>query len=290
MSAFKAKIGETYIIGSTLLSTITIAIIGTVLLVNSFDAITSIGWELFSNVWSPSEDRYGIMAMFYSSVVVTIIALFLAIPLGLMTAIYTSEILDAEKRPYVKSLLELLAGVPSIIYGLIGVAFFSIWIQDLFELQSGRTILTAGILLAIMILPGIITLADDSMQNVPRKYRESALGMGFYPYEVILRVVLPMAKGDIAGSVLLAVGRALGETMAVMLVIGGIDRIPNPVYNFLNPGQTLTSKLGREIAESAFGTTHFSALIFIGLMLLVIVLTLTIFTQYYFKKEKRLHE
>ncbi|MGZ8184951.1 MAG: phosphate ABC transporter permease subunit PstC [Methylobacter sp.] len=290
MSAWSNKIGRAYILISTLISAAIILLIVLVLFVYSWDAISQKRADLFTLIWNPAVGRFGILAMLYGSVMVTAIALTIAIPLGLATAVFTSEMLGARYRYYVKSFLELLAGIPSILYGLIGVAFFSVWLGDLFDLQSGRIILTAGVLLAIMVLPSIITLCDDALHNVPQQYREVAKGLGLYPYEVIMSIVLPLAKTDIAGAILLSLGRALGETMAVMLVIGGIDKIPQPPFNVMVPGQTITSKLGREIGETAFVSMHFSALIFMGLVLLVIVLVLTAIAQHYFKPEQRLYE
>jgi phosphate transport system permease protein len=290
MSNLSARIGKIYIISSTLISVAAILLILVFLFINSGDAVTRLGWRLFTLEWHPSTESYGILSMVFGSVVITMLALVFAVPLGVFSAIFISEMLPSGYRLFVKSLLEVLAGIPSIIYGLVGIAFFSVWIRDFYHLQSGRTILTAGILLSIMILPTIITLTDDALHNVPGKYREAARGLGLYDYEIVKSVVLPIARADILGAVLLALGRALGETMAVMLVIGSIDKIPQPVFNFLVPGQTITSKLGREIAESSFGSLHFSTLIFMGLLLLVIVLILTITAQFYFKKEQRLYE
>jgi len=261
-----------------------------VLLLNSWDAISQKGWQLFTLNWSPPKGEFGILSMCYGSVAVAIIALVIAVPLGVTTAVFTAEMLPDGYRFYVKSLLELLAGIPSIIYGLIGVALFSVWISDFFDVKSGRTLLTAGILLSIMILPTIITLSDDALKNVPQQYRETARGLGLYPYEIIKDVLLPIAETDIIGAVLLASGRALGETMAVMLVIGSIDQIPHPFFNLLTPGQTMTSKLGRELAETSFGSLHFSAMIFMGLLLLCMTLGMTTLTLRYFKPENRLYE
>jgi phosphate ABC transporter permease protein PstC len=290
MSVCTRRTGKTLVFTSTLISTGIILLILTVLLINSWDAVSQLGWGLFSLRWDPAAGQFGILSMLYGSLMVTAIALMIAVPLGLACAVYLSEILDDKHRFYVKSLLELLAGIPSIIYGLIGVAYFSVWIGNLFALQSGRTILTAGLLLAIMVLPTIITLSDDALHNVPQKYREAAKGLGLYRYEVIKGAVLPLAKSDITGAVLLALGRTLGETMAVMLVIGSIDKIPQPIFNILVPGQTITSKLGREIEEAAFGSLHFSTLIFMGLLLLVIVLVLTALAQHFFNSEQSLYE
>lgn len=290
MLALKTKIGSAYILGSTVLSMVIILLIVIVLSFYSWKAVSEIGWSLFTVKWNPANNQFGIVSMLYGTVFVTLIALILALPIGIFTAIYTSEILPYKYRIIVKSSLELLAGIPSIIYGLIGIAFFGVWVQDLFDLQSGRTILTAGILLGIMILPTIITLTDDALQNVPQKYREAGRGLGLYKFEVIKNSVIPIAKPDIKGAVLLALGRALGETMAVMLVIGSIDKIPSPFFNWLSPGQTITSKLGREIAESSFGSTHFSAMIFMGLLLLIIVVLLTVIAQRKHHHAERLYE
>lgn len=284
------KLSRFYILGSAGFAAFFILLIFLVLITSSWTAVSSQGMALLSFEWNPSKDKFGVLAMLYGSFAVTLIALVVATPLGLLSAIFTSEILTPAFRAPVKSVMEILAGIPSIIYGLIGVAFFSIWVGDFFNLQSGRTILTAGILLAIMILPTIITLCDDALHNVPSRYRETAAGLGLYKYEIIKDVLLPIAKTDITGAILLALGRALGETMAVMLVIGSIDRIPKPFYNVLASGQTITSKLGREVAESAFGSVHFSALIFMSLLLVAITVALTSATQYYFRKEKRLVE
>lgn len=279
----RGKIGKGYVFGSALISMAIILLILAVIFITSYDAITEVGWDIFTLKWNPPDGRFGILSMLYGSLAVTFLSLLVSVPLGILTAIFTAEILPPKYRVYVKSGLELLAGIPSIIYGLIGVAFLSVWIGRLFDLQSGRTIFTAALILSIMILPTIITLCDDAIRNVPQKYMEAARALGLYKHEVILSSALPIAKTDITGAVLLALGRALGETMAVMLVIGGIDKIPQPIYNFFSPGQTITSKLGREITESAFGSLHFSAMIFMGAVLLAIVLSLTVIVQQYFK-------
>jgi len=283
------RIGKGYVITSTLLSVLSIVLIFSVLIISSWDAILTNGWQVFSLKWNPSTNHFGILAMLFGTLAVTFIALLIAVPIGVCTAIFTSQMLKPHYRLIAKSLLELLAGIPSIIYGLIGVAVLSTWMQNTFDLQSGRTILTAGILLSIMILPTIISLVDDAFFSIPNQYKEAGLGLGLYRYEVIKNLFIPIAKPDIVGACLLALGRALGETMAVMLVIGSIDKIPSPIFDWLNPGQTITSKLGREIAESSFGSLHHSSLIFMGLILLSIVMLLTLLAQRYFQSRERLY-
>lgn len=284
MSVFQNKIGKGYVMASTYISIAMTLLIFFVLFWNSYPAFSKIGWDLFSLNWNPAKDQFGVLSMLFGTFSVTIIALILAVPTGILTAIFTSEILPSRYRLYVKSAIELLAGIPSIIYGLIGIALVSPWLATLFDLSSGRTLVTAGILLAIMILPTIITLTDDALHNIPKKYREASRGLGLFQYEIIVKTLLQIAKKNIAGAVLLALGRALGETMAVMLLVGSIDKIPQPFYNLLSPGQTITSKLGREIGESAFGSLHFSALNAIGFLLLLVVIFLTIGTQIYLRK------
>lgn len=267
---------------------ISILIVGTILLtllIQSVPVLVADNANLIGTKWNPSEEQFGILPMLFGSVFVMLIAVLIAFPIGLMAAVYIAETRSSKLRRILKSVLEILAGIPSIVYGLIGVAYLNIWIADLFDLQSGRIILTAGILLGIMILPTFLTLTEDAISAVPVKYRENAKSLGLYRHEVFLSIILPKAKSGIAGAGLLALGRALGETMAVMLVIGSLDRLPSPLFNPLSSGQTITSKLGREVTESAFGSPHFSALVFMGLLLVLITILLTIASRYLFRQK-----
>lgn len=276
---------RTYSVLSAAASIIIVAIIISTLLIQSWPVLMADNTQLLSVEWRPYQGQFGIIPMLFGSVFVTLIAMALAFPIGLLTAIYISETRSSRIRRAYKSMLELLAAIPSIVYGLIGVAYLNIWIADLFDLQSGRIILTAGILLAVMILPTFMTLTEDAISAVPMKYRENAKSLGLYRHEIFKQIIWPQAKGGIAGAGLLALGRALGETMAVMLVIGSLDKLPSPLFNALSSGQTITSKLGREVGESAFGSVHFSALIFISLILVSITVALTIISQYIFARK-----
>ena len=267
---------------------VSVSIVGTILLtllLQSTPVLFADNASLIGTKWNPSDGQFGILPMLFGSVFVMSIAVLLAFPIGLMAAVYIAETRSSKLRRILKSTLEVLAGIPSIVYGLIGVAYLNIWIADLFNLQSGRIILTAGILLGVMILPTFLTLAEDAISAVPVKYRENAKSLGLYRHEVFLSVILPKAKSGIAGAGLLALGRALGETMAVMLVIGSLDRLPSPLFNPLSSGQTITSKLGREVTESAFGSPHFSALVLMGLLLVLITILLTIASRFMFQQK-----
>ena len=274
-----------YAAGSAFLSSAFILIILATLLIQSAPALFTNDLHLLSTAWEPTDGKYGFIPMVFGTLIVMSIAMIIALPLGVLSAIYIAETRSDRLRRILKSALEVLAGIPSIVYGLIGVAYLSIWIANGFELQTGRVILTAGLLLALMILPTIMTLSEDAISGVPKDYRENAASLGLYHYEVIKDIVLPVAKTDIIGAALLALGRALGETMAVMLVIGSLDRLPSPLFNVLSSSQTITSKLGREIAESAFGSTHFSVLVLMSLILVAFTLILTIAAQKLFNKE-----
>lgn len=228
--------------------------------------------------------------MIYGTLAVSFIALMIAIPIGISTSIFISEFIPKDLQLFLKGILEILAGIPSIVYGLVGVGVLNLWVAQWFELSTGRTLFSGGIILGIMVLPTIISLCHQSFEEVPKALKDSAKGLGLYPHEIFRRVVLPSASHQMVGAILLALGRALGETMAVMLIVGSIDRLPSPWFNVLQPGQTMTAKLGREIGESSFGTIHFSALISIGLFLFVLVLIISLLGQLWYQKKPKSNE
>lgn len=230
-------------------------------------------------------ETYGALPMLYGSILVTVLACLLVLPLGLPVAIFTSEFLTSTNRLWVKAILELLAGVPGIVYGLLGVSFLSIWIKDVFGLLDGNTLATAGCLLAVMILPTVLTLSEDALRAVPAEYRENALGLGLSKWQTAIAAVLPQALPGIMGAVLLGIGRAMGETIAVMLVVGSLDRIPDPWFNIFSSAQTIPSKLGREAAESIGEGVHWSALMALGLTLFIMVLLVNFIGNRFLKRQ-----
>jgi phosphate transport system permease protein len=239
-----------------------------------------------SGHWAYRRESFGAAAMLYGTAAVSLIALVLAAPLGLGAAVFSSEVCPQRARLAVKLLIELLAGVPSIVYGLLGVLFLRTWMSSLFErlgieALSGDTLLTAGVLLAVMILPTIATLADDALQSVPSSTRDAARGLGLTRSETVLGVVVPQALPGLIGALLLALGRALGETIAVFLVVGRADnRLPSGIFSpkaLIAAGQTITSKVGGAEANIAVGDPlHMAALLALGLVLMIAVLALTL--------------
>jgi len=236
--------------------------------------------------WYPGT-AYGALPMVYGTVVVTFIAVSIALPLGLGSAVITSEVLSGKGRLFIKMVMELMAGIPGVVYGLLGIVILTTAVKNLFGLIDGNSILTAGVLLAVMVLPTIMTLSEDALRAVPKEYREQVLALGLTRPESILYVVLPGAKKGIVSAVLLGVGRAMGETIAVMLVIGSLDRIPEPFYNVFTTAQTITSKLGRESAEALGVGYHWNALIGLGLVLFVMVMIVTLMGDLFIVASKR---
>lgn len=257
---------------SFLVSISTTGIIFIFLIVESFPIFRHEGMGfLAGSEWYPGE-VYGALPMIYGTGVVTFIAVCLALPLAIGSAIITSEVLSGRFRLVIKMMMELLAGIPGVVYGLLGIAILTTVVKNTFNLIDGNSFFTAGILLSIMILPTVMTLSEDALRSVPREYRDQSLALGLKGSETIIYAVLPGAMKGIAGAVLLGIGRAMGETISVMLVIGSLDRIPQPFYNIFTTGQTITSKLGREGAEALGVGYHWNALAGLGLILFLMVM------------------
>ncbi|MBW3564472.1 MAG: phosphate ABC transporter permease subunit PstC [Acidobacteria bacterium] len=235
--------------------------------------------------WAYRQESWGAAAMIFGTAAVSLIAIIIAVPLGLTSALFISEIAHGRVRLHLKVLVELLAGVPSVVYGLLGIAFLRPLVADSgaslgLNIAQGDTILTGGILLSIMILPTVTTFSEDALAAVPRRAREAARGLGLTRAETIGAAILPRAFPGIIAAVLLALGRAAGETIAVFLVVGRADnRLPSSLFDLsvlLQPGQTITSKLGGSEVNIASGDpVHTSALMALALILFAGVIALT---------------
>ncbi|MDX1501324.1 MAG: phosphate ABC transporter permease subunit PstC [Thermoanaerobaculia bacterium] len=239
---------------------------------------------LTGTTWFYRGELFGALPMIYGTVVVAAIALVLATPVALGAALFTGEFLGGRRRLWIKIPVELLAGVPSVVYGLLGLLLLREWIYRLLEPWdplSGDTLLTGGVLLAVMILPTVMTLADDALRGVPASQRKAARGLGLTATEVAWRVSLPAARPGLVAAILLGLGRALGETIAVFLVIGRQDnRWPEPLWSLApvtGAGQTLTTKLGGSETWIAYGDPlHWGAMVGLAVILLALVLSLSL--------------
>lgn len=229
--------------------------------------------------WYPYESLYGLLPAIIGTAWAMMIAMLIAVPCGLAAAIVSSEIFPVAWQGWMRLGMEMLAGIPSVVYGLIGLWVLLPWLQNSLDLLTGHNLLAAGMILSLMILPTMMVMSQDALRLIPIEQREAAMNMGMNWNQRLLRILLPQAWPGICSGILLGLGRALGETMAVMLVVGSLDRVPDPIYNILEPAQTLTSRIGREMGEAAFGSMHFSALMACGLVLAVTAICLSLLAQ-----------
>ncbi|MEM4308125.1 MAG: phosphate ABC transporter permease subunit PstC [Thermoplasmata archaeon] len=221
-------------------------------------------------VWETNSDLYGAFPLIYGSLMIVVGALAIAVPLALGTSVFISEIVPFSIRDILKSMIELLASIPSVIYGFIGILVVAPFIASLFSIPSGTVALTAAIILAIMTIPTIVGVSSEIISAVPKDYKEAALALGATKWQTIRHVVLPTAKSGVIAGILLGFGRAIGETVAVVMVAGNTAIIPSPPWNFLSPVYTLTGAIAMQMGEASVGSLEYSALFGLGLILFII--------------------
>jgi len=230
--------------------------------------------ELFGSRWYPTEGHFGLWPLISGSLVVTLGAVIIAVPLGLLTAIYLGEFAPQWQREILKPLIEILAGIPSIVLGFLGWVALAPIIQHL-GASTGLTAFTGSLILAYMALPTVISVSEDALYSVPKELRDSALALGATQWQTTLRVVLPAAKSGLVIAVMLGIGRAIGETMAVMMVTGNAANIPQfGPGMFFEPIRTMTATIAAEMGEVAQGTLHYNTLFGIGIVLFVMTFAL----------------
>jgi phosphate transport system permease protein len=228
--------------------------------------------------WDPTgtPPAYGTFPLIAGTLLVTLGAMVIAIPLSLGCAVFTSEIAPPRLRAVLKPAIELLAGIPSVVYGFFGLIVLTEILRVTFDLSSGLTWFAGSILLAIMALPTITSVSEDAIKAVPREFREGSLALGATRWQTISRVVVPSAFSGVTAAIILGIGRAIGETMAVLMVTGNAAIIPSPLWNIFSPIRTLTGTLGIEMGEVAFGSDHYHALFGVAFLLLVITLVVNL--------------
>ena len=223
-----------------------------------------------SEYWSPSDEddpEYGILALIAGTASVTGLAMIVAIPFALGAAVYIGEFSTGKKREYLKVLVELLAAIPSVVWGFIGLSIMNPLIIDIFDVPVGLNVLNAGIILGLMAAPIMTSIAEDALKAVPDGYREAAEAMGATRWQVIFKVVLPAAKNGLLGAVLLGVGRGFGETMAVLMATGHSVNMPGSIFDSV---RALTATIAAELGETAVGSPHYGVLFTIGIFLFLI--------------------
>jgi phosphate transport system permease protein len=231
-------------------------------------AFSTFGLELlFGTQWNLSQKVFGGLPLLYGSIMVTFGALAIAIPIGVCTAIFVSEVLPFHLRDPIKSIIELLASIPSVIYGFIGLLIVVPFIASFFGIPSGQTALTASLILALMTIPTIVSVSGEIISAVPKDYKEAALGLGATKWETIKTVVLPISKSGILASIMLGFGRAVGETIAVSMVAGNQAHIAT---SYLEAIYAIPAFIATHMGEAAVGSLEYSALFGLGLILLII--------------------
>ncbi len=263
---------------------------------------------IFGTEWRPISfpAQYGIWALIMGTIIVTVGASVIAIPLGFACAVYLAELAPRAVREIMKPTVELLAAIPSVVIGFIGYALLSNWVRDTFRLTTGLCALTAVLLLALMMLPTIISIAEDAITAVPRTYREGSLALGASLLSTIRHAILPAAGSGLVAAAMLGIGRALGETMVVLMVAGNSIEVPlgflgNPDltlwnklatlvhsgFGFFGPARTMTATVASEMGEVAVGSVHYHALFAVGALLVLMSLTITLISDFALRRVKK---
>ncbi len=224
--------------------------------------------------WNPVGEppSYGAFPLIVGTLLVTLGAMGFSIPLGIGSAIFISEIAPSKIKTSFKFAVELLSGIPSVVYGFFGLIVLTDWLRVTFDKPTGESWLAGSILLGIMALPTIVSVSEDAIGSVPREYREASLAVGATRWQTISKVIVPSALSGITAAIILGMGRAIGETMAVMMVTGNAAILPEPITNVFSPIRTITGTLGIEMGEVAVGSNHYHALFALAVILFVIVL------------------
>ncbi len=231
---------------------------------------------IFSSRWYPIEELFGVFPLISGSIIVTLGATAFAVPLGIATAIYISEIAPRWMREFLKPLVEVLGGIPSVVLGFLGILVLSPFLRRILDLPTGLSAFTGSLLLGGIAIPTIVSVAEDALDSVPRSYREAALAIGATEWQTIWMVTLPAARSGVLTAVMLGVGRAIGETMTVMMVTGNAPVLFEGLGAFFSPVRTMTATIAAEMGEVANGSLHYHVLFLIGILLFLITLIVNI--------------
>ncbi len=223
--------------------------------------------DLFSTRWYPIEGYFGLWPLIGGTLLVTLGATLIAVPLGLGTAIFIAEVAPRWAREILKPLVEVLAGLPSVVLGFLGMLVLAPAVRTALNLPTGLSAFTGSLLLAAMALPTLVSVAEDALDSVPQSYRHAAMALGATQWQTIWRVTVPAARSGVLTGVMLGIGRAIGETMTVMMVTGNAAQLPLSLGALFEPVRTMTATIAAEMGEVAQGSTHYHVLFTVGLIL-----------------------
>ena len=241
---------------------------------------------LFGSLWYPTEEPglFGIFPLLVASLAVTVLSSLLAVPMGVLTAVYLTEIAHPNVRRVIKPFVELLAALPSVVLGFLGMVVLAPFLQDFMDADTGLNLLNASLVLALMSVPTICSVSEDALFGVPRDLREASLALGATRWQTTVRVVIPAALSGIGTAVMLGMSRAIGETMVVLMVAGGAGIIPT---SLLSPVRPMPASIAAEMAEAAFRSEHYHALFAIGIVLFFLTLVFNLAAGYISEKHRQ---
>ena len=232
--------------------------------------------DLVADRWYPIEGFFGMLPLIGGSLLVTVGAALVAVPLGLLTAIYIAEVAPRSARELLKPAVEILAGLPSVMLGFLGIVALAPYLRRLLELPTGLSAFTGSLLLGGIAIPTIVSVAEDALDAVPGTYREAARALGATRWQIIWRVTLPAARSGVLTAIMLGIGRVIGETMTVMMVTGNAPVLPIGLASLFRPTRTMTATIAAEMGEVATGSVHYHALFLIGILLFLISLVVNL--------------
>jgi phosphate transport system permease protein len=244
---------------------------------------------IFGEYWYPTADppEFGIYPLIVASMAVTLVSAVIAIPLGVMTAVYLAEITSSKIRELVKPVVELLAALPSVVIGFFGMVIVAPFLQNTFDIPSGLNLFNAALMLAFMSVPTICSISEDAIYSVPDNLREASLALGATQWETIARVVLPASISGISTAVILGMSRAIGETMVVLMVAGGAAMVPTSLFDPVRP---LPASIAAEMAEAPFRGDHYHALFATGIVLFVFTFAFNLVADFITQKYRQVGE
>lgn len=232
--------------------------------------------SLTSTRWYPIEDYFGILPLISGSIIVTVGATLIAVPFGIGTALFIAEIAPRWAREFLKPFVEILAGLPSVVLGFLGIVVLSPLLRNLLNLPTGLSAFTGSLLLGAIAIPTIVSVAEDALDAVPKEYRDAALALGATKWQTIWTVTLPAARSGVLTAIMLGIARSIGETMTVMMVTGNAPVLANNLSVFFSPVRTMTATIAAEMGEVAYGSAHYHVLFLVGIVLFVISLIVNI--------------
>ena len=261
-----------------------VLVISIYLIISGLPAIREIGLIdfLFGDTWAASNDQFGILPLILTSVYGTAGAIVIGVPIGFFTAVFLAKVAPPKVAAMIRPVVNLLAGIPSVVYGLVGMMVLVPWIRTTFDLPAGDSLFAAIIVLAVMILPSIISVSETALHAVPKEYEEASLALGATNLETYFRVSVPAAKSGIAAAVVLGIGRAIGEAMAIIMVAGNVANMPS----LFSSVRFLTTGIAIEMNYAAVGSLQRDALYSIGLVLFLFIMMINVLLNLVLKREK----